>query len=345
MADMGLAALSGIMRGFGGFPEGLQTGEEARMRREQMEEANRARMAQEQFQQAQLAQTLGLQKETMGLRRDQLAETQRHQRVLEQLGILPYTTPKATAPAPFKLGPGQQMFSPEGKPIATGGPVSPPQSAIVDVQRNRMRGEGWQPGPAFDIELGKRMERLIPVGAGGAVFTPTGLLGSAPDPGMPQPTQGPKPVLERPVTPPAVGAEQVTNLADFRTLLGQLGKVRGMSREGRIGPVQGYLGAVRGFTGVRATEGEAELRAELASIQNSLIYLKSGKQINEKEYARLRRELPEVTDPEPVFKAKLDRAETLLQEMLKNREAELAARGYRGTGPPPSPSGWSIRRR
>jgi len=55
--------------------------------------------------------------------------------------------------------------------------------------------------------------------------------------------------------------------------------------------------------------------------------------------------LPEVTDPEPVFKAKLDRAGTLLQEMLKNREVELAARGYRGTGPPPSPSGWSIRRR
>src|SRR3990167_3293863 len=100
MADMGLAALSGIMRGLGGFPEGLQAGEEARLRREQLEEANRARTAQEQFQQAQLAQTLGLQKETLGLRKDQMTQASDLAALDRALKLQLHREPQAVAPKP-----------------------------------------------------------------------------------------------------------------------------------------------------------------------------------------------------------------------------------------------------
>ena len=148
------------------------------------------------------------------------------------------------------------------------------------------------------------------------------------------------PIATGPPKTQALPAGEATDLADFRTLLGQLDKVDQLYQGGAkmfVGPAEGRIGAVRTFTGINATKAEADFRSELASIQNSIIYLKSGKQINEQEYERLRRELPEISDPEPVFEAKLARARVLLRSMLANRESEFSQRGFRGGDAPAAP--------
>ena len=252
MADMGLAALSGIMRGLGGFPEGLQAGEEARMRREQMEEANRARMAQEQFQQAQLAQTLGLQKETLGLRREELAEQARFHaeslgaperaatRERERLGELGRILQLPTMPGPERAE--QELTTPPrpeqallGQILATGGakpegaaalmkvispapPKSPTATEEVHAARKRVAA-AWAAGTEADPED----ENLVNLAAAPTMVAPGGkaaprtkaLLGEPP---QTPPGPGPKPTPGY-ARPSAVEPTIMTELADISTTL------------------------------------------------------------------------------------------------------------------------------
>jgi hypothetical protein len=204
---------------------------------------------------------------------------------------------------------------------------------------------GWVKDEPGWAEAYANVARQIPVSG-------VGVYGAGQFVIPPPPRNQPQPKPTSRVTPPGglpakplVSTEQPlspaesTNLADFRTLLGQLDRVSIIYNNSSqyTGPVQGRIGALRNLTGIGATGEEATLRAELASIQNSIIYLKSGKQINEAEFARLKAELPLVTDPEPVFNAKLTRAKALLTTMMENRQREFAARGFRGSSAPAAP--------
>ena len=193
--NTGWAALSGLLQGLGGFPEGLMAGEKAALVRKTLEDRAQERAA------------------TLKFQRDQLSALERHQRAQEgatfvehpALGrvhkaMLPFLLPQAEKPTPFTLGEGQQRFDPLGKLLAAGPPKvqDAPRSATVDVQRNRLIAEGvHRPNtPGFDIELGKRMERMIPIPWGAEVQTPSSLLA----PGGP-----PKPLYERALSPEQAG--------------------------------------------------------------------------------------------------------------------------------------------
>ena len=251
----------------------------------------------------------------------------------------------------FTVGPGQTRFGPDGNPIASV-PALPTKETeggrrTAEIHSYLQNVRKLTPGtPEYETEFMNWRNRPLTIFPGGEGYKATDFLGGGPPtvPGAPAQVQ-PKPTVKVAPNPPAVGTEATANLADFRTLLGQLDRVEQLYSQGAsqyTGPVQGRLGAARNLTGIGASEAEADYRAELASIQNSIIYLKSGKQINEQEYERLRRELPEANDPEPVFKAKLARSRRLIQTMLSNREAEFGARGYRGSAPntttPPPPA-------
>jgi hypothetical protein len=106
---------------------------------------------------------------------------------------------------PFKLAEGEVQFGPGGQIIAEGRPKTMTRSpSLVDVQSRRLAGEGqraWSPQfgiapgtPEFDIELGRRMEKMIPVPFGGEVQTPTNIL-----------RQG-TPLYERELSPEQAGA-------------------------------------------------------------------------------------------------------------------------------------------
>src|SRR3990172_1420825 len=207
---------------------------------------------------------------------------------------------------------------------------------------------GWRPEmPGYAGALFSAVTAMTPYTEGGGAVPRTFAIPSPPSgrgapppapasPGPPGPTRLPGGGIQGPAKTQSLSAEQTVNLADFRTLLGQLKRIGDIYDPSFVGPVAGNVGRARTATGIGAGAEEATFRSELASIQNSIIYLKSGKQINEQEFVRLKRELPLATDPEVVFQAKLARAIRLTQEMLANRQAELAARGFRGGSPPSS---------
>jgi hypothetical protein len=87
------------------------------------------------------------------------------------------------------------------------------------------------------------------------------------------------------------------------------------------GPVMGRLGAVaQVMPGVKTPEGFTNLRSRLAQVQNSLLYLKSGKAISEPEFQRMMKELPSENDKGPDFIVKLANAESVMQEWITNRK-------------------------
>lgn len=73
------------------------------------------------------------------------------------------------------------------------------------------------------------------------------------------------------------------------------------------GPIRGRLGTIgEKYTGNISPE-EVEFRTTLADLQDSLLRARSGAQINEQEYKRLKRFLPDYIDPSNVFETKLKR--------------------------------------
>ncbi len=78
----------------------------------------------------------------------------------------------------------------------------------------------------------------------------------------------------------------------------------------------GLTGALREATGY-ISDDEAQFRANVQSLKNQLLYLRSGAQINENEYQRLLKELPDLNQPENVFTSRLDAFDKQLNDLLK----------------------------
>lgn len=154
-------------------------------------------------------------------------------------------------------------------------------------------------------------------------------------------------------------------LARGGTLSRLIGRIREDFKPEYLGPAKGTsagLAVRRTFGSVLqnmgATEGswgkmpprEIAFRQNLASANNLIIYLQTGKQINEQEADRLIAVLPAATDEPGVFPASLDRFEQEMQTILEeHRKAASMSRGQLlqpGAIPPPSKeSGWRPTRR
>ena len=85
----------------------------------------------------------------------------------------------------------------------------------------------------------------------------------------------------------------------------------------------GVLGGVREATGL-ISDDEAVFRANVNSLKNQLLYLRSGAQINEQEFKRLEKELPDPTLPENVFRSRLDAFDKQLDEIIRIKGGSTA---------------------
>ena len=85
----------------------------------------------------------------------------------------------------------------------------------------------------------------------------------------------------------------------------------------------GVLGGVREATGL-ISDDEAVFRANVNSLKNQLLYLRSGAQINEQEFKRLEKELPDPTLPENVFRSRLDAFDKQLDEIIRAKGGSSA---------------------
>lgn len=134
-------------------------------------------------------------------------------------------------------------------------------------------------------------------------------------------------------------------LGDFDTLSQQLETIKSTFKPEFTGPVQARTGELAQTldipsVGLAADPMRSDFYSNVNSIRNQLLYLRSGKQINEKEYERLLAELPNEKRSDVDFAAKLNNFEHVFNEIKKNRRSALST-GFNvpGSTTPPPPTG------
>lgn len=140
-------------------------------------------------------------------------------------------------------------------------------------------------------------------------------------------------------------ADASTQLGDFDTLSSQLERVKATKKPEFTGPLDARTGSLAQTVdlpsvGLGASPDRSDFYSNINSIRNQLLYLRSGKQINEQEYHRLLQELPDEKRSDVDFDAKLANFETVFNEIKGNRRNALAT-GYNipGNGTPPPAAG------
>lgn len=120
--------------------------------------------------------------------------------------------------------------------------------------------------------------------------------------------------------------EMITQNQQIGTLKETLNRVKTLYKKDYVGPVAGRVAGLEESTVGLSTE-QAIFNADNAQIQNTLVYLMSGKQINEQEYARLKKQLPDKNLPPSVYEARMDTFEKTLDSIIKEREKNQGGYG------------------
>lgn len=134
------------------------------------------------------------------------------------------------------------------------------------------------------------------------------------------------------------------SISELESALRQVSNIRDNQSDAFLGPIKGRddTFAARRQIGsyIQSPVGEKEVvfRQSLADVSDMLLRARSGAQINEGEYARLKNMLPKATDEPKVFKAGLDRFDKELKATVKKKmELGITPRAQLPPVLPPSP--------
>jgi len=130
-------------------------------------------------------------------------------------------------------------------------------------------------------------------------------------------TQGGPSIGTKPLTNEAVVAEQ-----QIGTMLETLERVKATYKDAYVGPAGGRYGGFK-EKWIGLPKDQASFYADTAQIQNALIYLMSGKQINEGEYERLKKQIPDVNLPPSVFKSRMTVFKKTLDSIIAERHKNM----------------------
>lgn len=103
-----------------------------------------------------------------------------------------------------------------------------------------------------------------------------------------------------------------------------------------VGPVQGRVGSLESKYAGTASDEQVRFYAYVDDMQDALLRARSGAQINEQEFKRLVNFLPDKNLPSTTFKARLDRFEAELNNVLSTKRTELQKGGYGSQGSNPT---------
>jgi hypothetical protein len=141
--------------------------------------------------------------------------------------------------------------------------------------------------------------------------------------------------------PPAGMADKI---ATGEALQNQLNDLRGMFNPDWVGPAAGRYQTVKLATvGERGDKGVAAMSAQINSIKNQFLQLRSGAAVTDQEMERILRELPNIEDPPDVFMAKLDQTYKNQAYLLERRQALATGRGGVGNTAAPINEPGSLR--
>lgn len=120
--------------------------------------------------------------------------------------------------------------------------------------------------------------------------------------------------------------EMITTQQQIGTVDDTFKRVKELYRPEFVGPIQGRAGAVRSAT-VGNPEDRATFYSALQDINNTLVYLKSGKQINEQEYARLKGAMPHRNLADSDFRARMIEFEKVFNSIITERQKNMGGYG------------------
>lgn len=122
-----------------------------------------------------------------------------------------------------------------------------------------------------------------------------------------------------------LSASAVEKIASVDQSVGMLDDIERLlpSMGGSIGPMDGRVAKARITTGVGASPELAEFDAQLTGLKNAVIKATTGAAMSEPEAKRIMGQLPDLSQPEAIFKARLTTTRRNL-ELLKRRTIELS---------------------
>ncbi len=136
--------------------------------------------------------------------------------------------------------------------------------------------------------------------------------------------------LEKPLPSEQIVAEQ-----QLGTLRDAIERVKQSYDKSYVGFVAGRVGKF-GEKTVGVGEKASMFYSDLAQLRNTLVYLLSGKQINEQEYERLKEQMPIETMPESTFNARMKNFDATLKSIIENRRKAMG--GYKKPTETPTPT-------
>ncbi len=125
-----------------------------------------------------------------------------------------------------------------------------------------------------------------------------------------------------------IPAEETAKMGGLQALLNDVSTARELYKPGWVGPISGRVGAVQEkYTGGAGTN-QVKFYAYIRDMKDALLRARSGAQINEQEYKRLVNFLPDENLPPKTFKARLDRFEAELNNVLSSKKKAFSEGGY-----------------
>lgn len=240
----------------------------------------------------------------------------------------------------------EQIIAVQGQsPVATGIETAGNVIGQALMRRGQLRQEGeklaqHQANFEREMELKERQAMGGGMGRGGATgyFVPRGvdpqsgrpIYSNSKQPGLfyddMTPYQGTAPgklVLQ------TLPSEQVEKESQLSTLKLAAEKISASYDPSFVGPIASRTGKLGQAFDMTASPEKASFYGNVADLRNQLVYLRSGKQINEQEYKRLLAAMPNEGLSPIDFTQKLNNFYQLLDTIISSRQATLQGTGYR----------------
>jgi hypothetical protein len=112
--------------------------------------------------------------------------------------------------------------------------------------------------------------------------------------------------------------EMITANQQIGTLKDALTQVKSLYKDSYVGPIKGRVAPLKEAT-IGIDPEQSIFNSGIAQMSNTLVYLLSGKQINEQEYARLKKQMPDINLPPRNFQARMQEFERTLNSIIENR--------------------------
>jgi hypothetical protein len=120
------------------------------------------------------------------------------------------------------------------------------------------------------------------------------------------------------------GATAQEKMASAEAAVFQLGEVKRLFNPDWVGPAAGrYKSMQLAAVGERGEKGLAEMSAQVASLKNQIINLRTGAAMSEPEAQRIMQEIPDMNNPPDVFLSRLETTQKNI-EFLNSRRKSYA---------------------